>query len=105
MEPSEFVCGCLAGQKPLYELTRTFHIEVNGGTFFTTSTGQMGISHGNIEPGDLIVLFAGAEEPIIIRPIDENYEFVAVAYVHAVNWDEVLPEEASVEDLEIFVLI
>jgi len=105
MEPYLFVSQCLAQHKGLMRLMATFHREVNGSVFFTTSTGQMGISYGNIKPGDLIVLFAGAEEPNIIRPVSKNYEFVGRAYVHALNWDEALPQETRVEDLEIFVLI
>ncbi|KAN0098909.1 Heterokaryon incompatibility protein (HET) domain containing protein [Hyaloscypha variabilis] len=53
-----------------------------GKSFFTTKEGWIGTAEGTIREGDLIVLVAGLNMPLVLSPVGENYRLVGHGYVH-----------------------
>ncbi|KAH7379565.1 hypothetical protein BKA66DRAFT_466288, partial [Pyrenochaeta sp. MPI-SDFR-AT-0127] len=74
---------------------------------FTTRNGYMGLGPGIVEPGDVVVLIAGARTPYILRPLvgqdsPTRYSFIGEAYVHGVMNGEALDGREDVfEALEL----
>lgn len=74
---------------------------------FTTENGYMGLGPGTMEPGDVVVLIAGARTPFILRPQKEpsstaQYQFVGEAYLHGImNGEAALGREDAFETLEL----
>ncbi|KAI1439855.1 heterokaryon incompatibility protein-domain-containing protein [Annulohypoxylon stygium] len=52
-------------------------------SFFFTQTGYMGLGP-DVQTGDLVCIFFGAEVPFVLRPKSACYEFIGDAYVHGV---------------------
>jgi hypothetical protein len=63
-----------------------------GKTFFITKEGWIGTAEGTIREGDLIVLVAGLEMPLVLSPVGENYRLVGHGYVHGLMDGEQWPE-------------
>ncbi|KAN0095038.1 HET domain containing protein [Hyaloscypha variabilis] len=81
---------------------------------FTTESGHLSVTMAAVQVGDVVVLFAGAEVPFILRrkdrggneesAIQNTYVFVGPAIVHRIMDGEAWPEETVVKDLETFIL-
>ncbi|KAH6853216.1 heterokaryon incompatibility protein-domain-containing protein [Chaetomium sp. MPI-CAGE-AT-0009] len=61
---------------------------------FITTGGWIGFGPPGMEVGDVVVVFAGADVPFIIRPVGEGDEFVLVgeAYVHGLMFGELFEQ-------------
>lgn len=72
---------------------------------FSTSDGRVGLTAACVEPGDSIVLVAGADRPLILRRKDgKQYICVGSACVPGIMDGEAWPEDVIVEELEQFIL-
>jgi hypothetical protein len=73
-----------------------------GRTFFVTKTGWIGTVEGMIQEDDVVVLLAGLEMPIILRPVEDRFRVVGPAYVHGmmdgVQWPKT-PNELNLISL------
>jgi hypothetical protein len=78
-----------------------------GDSCFLTEEGFMGTAYHTIRKGDDIVLFAGANHPMIIRANGNNlYQLIGPAYIPSIMQGEAWPEEeVDLSKLEIFTLI
>jgi hypothetical protein len=50
------------------------------------------------EVGDWVVLLKGASRPLILRPINQHWEFLGSAYIHGIMYDGAFGPERC-EDL------
>jgi hypothetical protein len=58
---------------------------------YITSKGYLGLGPGDLQPGDIIVAFLGAEVPTSIRPRDSGmHQMVGETYVHGLMDGEVM---------------
>jgi len=73
-------------------------------TFFLTKDNHMGFAF-NPEPGDVIVLFAGAKLPMLLRTFGDCYHLVAPAYISGIMEGEAWPNDLKPEDLQLFTLV
>jgi hypothetical protein len=74
-----------------------------GKTFFMTQRGWLGSAEGQIREGDIVALIAGLEMPLILSPVQEQFQVVGHAYVHGIMDGEVWPKD--LEDLRLINLI
>ncbi|PMD47167.1 HET-domain-containing protein [Hyaloscypha variabilis F] len=73
-------------------------------TLFVLSTGHIGRGPYSIDDEDIVVWFAGAHRPMIIRPVGDNYILIGPAYIHGFKESDFWEEEEDVTKLEIFTL-
>jgi hypothetical protein len=66
----------------------------NGRCPFVTTGGWLGFGPSAMEAGDVVVVFAGADLPFVIRPHGEGDEFVLIgeAYVHGLMVGELFEQ-------------
>jgi hypothetical protein len=78
-----------------------------GDSCFLTKEGAMGTGHHTMKEGDDIVLFAGANQPMIVRANGNNlYRLIGPAYIPSIMQGEAWVEkEINVSQLEVFTLI
>jgi hypothetical protein len=72
---------------------------------FTTTKGYAGLGPDTMRDGDVVVVFAGAKFPYILRKADhepETWTFVGYAYVHGIMYGELMEQELTFRD---FVLV
>ncbi len=73
---------------------------------FLTETGHLGISQGDLEIEDLVVLLPGSDFPIILRKAGEYYRFMGPAIVAGMMRGEEWPCDGnSTDKLSTFALI
>lgn len=48
---------------------------------FQTANGYIGLCEGVVQAGDLVCVLFGCQEPVVLRPIGDIYEFIGVCYV------------------------
>ncbi|OXV11382.1 hypothetical protein Egran_00859 [Elaphomyces granulatus] len=51
-----------------------------------TEKGLLGTFPDSTEVGDWVVLLEGASRPLILRPINQNWEFLGSAYIHGIMY-------------------
>ena len=73
-------------------------------TLFAMSTGYIGRASYWIEVEDIVVWFAGARRPMVIRPIGENYILIGPAHIHGIKESDVWEDQDDVTQLEVFTL-
>ncbi|KAK5116258.1 hypothetical protein LTR62_008585 [Meristemomyces frigidus] len=61
-------------------------------SFFTTTTGQIGLGPRISQPGDLVVVLRDWNMPVILRkrPNGPNYQMTGLAYVHGIMDGEIM---------------
>jgi hypothetical protein len=60
--------------------------------FFLTRSGRLGTAFHTARKGDLVVLFEGANRPMLVRPVGERrYTLVGPAYVHGIMEGQAWP--------------
>jgi hypothetical protein len=74
-----------------------------GKTFFMTQKGWLGSAEGQIREGDIVALVAGLEMPLILSPVEEQFQVVGHAYVYRIMNGEAWPKD--LEDLRLISLI
>lgn len=62
---------------------------------FLTASGRLGLGIGATRQGDKVVVVHGAMHPIILRPFEEQYQFVGAAYVYGIMQGEAVVEHAA----------
>jgi len=73
-----------------------------GMLFFTTEAGYMGKGLLSIRSGDVIVLIAGVDVPMIARKSSSTYRLQGPAYVHGIMHGEKWPrDESTLIDIKI----
>lgn len=65
--------------------------------FFCTQNGEFGISPGDAQTGDYIVLLYGSNAPCVLRPKGLYYQFIGECYLHQHMHGEAI--EMAVEGL------
>lgn len=73
-------------------------------TLFAMSTGHIGRAPYSIEVEDIVIWFAGAHRPMVIRPAGENYILIGPAYIHGIKESDVWDDQDDVMQLEVFNL-
>jgi hypothetical protein len=73
-------------------------------TLFAMSTGHIGRAPYSLEVEDIVVWFAGAHRPMVIRPAGENYILIGPAYIHGIKESDVWDDKDEVTQLEVFTL-
>jgi hypothetical protein len=73
-------------------------------TLVVLSSGHNGRVPYSTEDEDIVVWFAGAHRPMVIRPVGENYILIGPAYVHAIKEGVVWEDKEDLTKLEIFTL-
>ncbi|KAK0644344.1 hypothetical protein B0T16DRAFT_460408 [Cercophora newfieldiana] len=54
--------------------------------YIHTHEGYMGIAPAHTEVGDIIAVFLGCENPVVLRPVaDGHFRFVGLAYIHGLE--------------------
>ena len=71
---------------------------------FRTETGFMGFGPLTTKPGDIVVVVAGGDVPLILRPHEDHFLLVGESYVHGVMFGELFEhcpvfEEGSEETI------
>jgi hypothetical protein len=84
-------------------LHRSLHVGSQDKAFFTTRSGYMGTGFHTLQPGDLIVLCAGATMPLIIREQGDYFRFIGPGYVHGLMNAEAWPKDET--KLKEYILI
>ncbi|KAK5694309.1 hypothetical protein LTR97_009931 [Elasticomyces elasticus] len=69
-----------------YHLWSRAQLTCNHHNFFVTRKGCAGVGSQLTEPGDVIAVLYGCEQPAILRPLHEtgHYEMLGLAYVHGI---------------------
>jgi hypothetical protein len=60
----------------------------------TTTKGYIGLAPEQTSPGDIVCFFLGGRMPVILRPVDQHWEFIGECYIHGVMFGE------AIDDLE-----
>lgn len=88
------------------EICETIFGTLHYQTMFKTQSGKLGVAPYSIRAGDQIVLFAGMDYPMVIRPQGDEYRLICPAYVHGIMhgeaWETLLKAGAELQD---FVLV
>ena len=74
-------------------------------TLIVLSSGHIGRVSYSTEDTDIVVWFAGAHLPMVIRPVGENYIVIGPAYIHGLKENDVWEDEEDITELEIFTLL
>ena len=68
-------------------------------SFFTTSTGHIGLGPEGTKVDDHVVLLSGTQVPFILRQKDEHYQVIGEAYVHGIMdgsyWNNMTNQEMT----------
>jgi len=72
--------------------------------FFITVSGFVGLGTPNCEKGDAICILKGYSMPVILRPVDDHYQFLGSAYVHGIMGGEGQSEMVSGETYSKFTI-
>lgn len=75
-----------------------------GERFFITAEGYFGIGPGNLQHGDDVVVFAGANMPTVIRAKETAFEFLGPAYVDGIMEGEAWTNQRS-KSLQTYTLV
>lgn len=75
-----------------------------GERFFITAEGYFGIGPGNLQNGDRILIFEGANMPMVVRAKGTAFEFLGPAYVDGIMEGEAWTNEQA-RSLETYVLV
>ncbi|OCK80109.1 HET-domain-containing protein [Lepidopterella palustris CBS 459.81] len=57
---------------------------------FKTKRGYIGLGPEAMRPGDLVVIFKGAEVPYVIREVQNGFRLIGEAYIHGLMYGEFL---------------
>jgi len=68
---------------------------------FITKRGYFGLGPGLLHQGDFVVIFHGANTPLVVRPNEAGYRVLGPAYVYGVMAGEFMEGRS---DSEIFFL-
>ena len=84
--------------------TKAIHLHIHsltmGHTFFITGAGHMGIGSNCIEDGDCVMLIAGLNVPVVVRPAKEGrFHVMGQAYIEGLMQGERWTSE-GLEDFE-----
>jgi len=74
-----------------------------GKTFFVTQEGRLGTAEGQLREGDIVALIAGLEMPLILTPVEEQFQVAGHGYIHGIMDGELWPE--ALEELRLISLI
>lgn len=79
-------------------------------TLLVADNGKIGLCFAaiDVEKGDEIVLLAGSDFPVILRPVlgeEKYYRFIGPAVVHGVMEGEAWPVDVDVDRLPLFILV
>ena len=70
-------------------------------SFFETSNGLFGIAPSTIQEDDIIVLVRSSAPYLILRPIEDHFEFRGLAYIHCLTdqdcWDNIRTSDIPVK--------
>ncbi|KAH7323012.1 heterokaryon incompatibility protein-domain-containing protein [Stachybotrys elegans] len=66
-------------------------------------TGYFGSAHHTCREGDIIYVLAGLDVPCVLRKVEAEFRFVALAYIHGAMKGELWPVDE--DDLEYIVLV
>ena len=53
-----------------------------GASFFATSDGHIGVAPSSVEVNDQLVLLVNSKLPVLLRKVDDDYDFHGFAWVH-----------------------
>ncbi|KAE9363203.1 HET-domain-containing protein [Stipitochalara longipes BDJ] len=73
-------------------------------TLVLLSSGHIGRTPYYIEDEDIVVWFAGAHRPMVVRPVGKNYIIIGSAHIHGIKEGDVWEDKEDVTQLEIFIL-
>ena len=95
--PQEFTASINRAVDPSYEYTSEYRTALAnsllGRSFFTTSTGFLGIGLPRIKIGDIITILFGAQLPFVLRRNGENFQMIGACYVSGVMNGEMMDKE------------
>jgi hypothetical protein len=79
----------------------------HGATLFATASGLLGCCWGMIKVGDIVALIAGADAPLISRPLvqGDTYCFICPAYIPGIMYGEAWDEKKPLEECPAFTLV
>lgn len=84
----------VANDEVVYRYYRRLLKSTAGRKLFTTTQGHIGTGPGGMEMGDVMVLIAGLELPMIVRGTGEQgYIVVGAAHIHRVMEGDVWPSD------------
>lgn len=63
--------------------------------FFGASNGYMGVAASPVRAGDLVAILYGAPWPVVLRPLDDAFQFVSQCYVDGVMHGEAVQEHRN----------
>lgn len=61
-------------------------------TLFASSTGLVGVGPDSIQVGDLVCVLLGCSMPVVLRPVDDYYEFLGASFIHKYMWGLAMEE-------------
>ena len=71
-----------------------------------TEQGHIGMAPARSRKGDVVVVLYGCSVPVLLRPHQDQYEFIGECFVHGYMEGEILKEvEAMTKELSRFVLL
>jgi hypothetical protein len=83
--PPEFAASLRSAMNPAYQYTSAYRnalaTSLLGRSFFTTTTGFLGIGVPGIRRGDVITILFGAELPFVLRQNGEVCQMIGACYV------------------------
>ncbi|RYP83369.1 hypothetical protein DL769_001393 [Monosporascus sp. CRB-8-3] len=62
---------------------------------FILDSGYLGLAYHNCQAGDRVVLLAGLDCPVLLRPEGDAFRIVAPAHIHGAMHGEMWPEDES----------
>ncbi|KAK7957665.1 hypothetical protein PG988_012513 [Apiospora saccharicola] len=99
----DYLCN---GQGPNVELFRRAQVKCNklaNWAFITTDNGHIGRAYRTCKQGDEAWLLAGSTYPVILRPTEDGFRYIAPAFLPNTMDGQLWPDDE--EDLEILTLV
>ncbi|KAK8129088.1 hypothetical protein PG984_010196 [Apiospora sp. TS-2023a] len=99
----DYLCN---GQGPNVELLREVQSEFNylaNWAFVITDNGYVGRAYHTCQKGDEAWILAGSDNPVILRPAEDGFRYIAPAYFPNTMEGQLWPR--SRKDLEILTLV
>jgi hypothetical protein len=107
--PREFIASTNSALNPSYVYTGEYRTALAtsllGRSFFTTSTGFLGIGLPGIEVGDIVAILFGAQLPFVLRGNGETFRMVGACYVAGIMNGEIIAGENISSHRRKFVII
>ncbi len=95
--------GSLAEEqnRAVYGYIRMLRINTHKRRPLITNSGYLALGRLDSQPGDLLVIFLGAQVPFVVREIQNGiYRLIGEAYVHGVMDGQFIEESLSIETFE-----